>query len=95
MTKRRFRKKHTPESASKEIENTHQLIDSVVECIKTRESKDDKLISALVWKSREEIIKENKKQLVYLNWKLDYLYSFAPDYKPLWSFTFLNYQRCP
>lgn len=74
--KYRWRKKYTEEKAKEQIQMTKMMIESCKETILTFRLKEDKLIQAMLWKSRIEIIEENEMQIEYLISKINYMRKF-------------------
>ena len=73
----KWRKKYTPEVARQEIQICEMSIQGCQECILTFTLKEDPLIQALVWKTREEIIKENQERIEYDFSKIEYMKKFV------------------
>ena len=71
--KYKWRKKYTPEEAKQEIQTCEMSIEGCQECILSFRFKEDPLIQALVWKTREEIIKENQQRIEYDFSKIEYM----------------------
>ena len=74
--KYRWRKKYTSDKAKEEIQMCQMSIETCKECILYFRIKEDKLIQALVWKTREEIIKENQEKIEFEFSKIEYMNKF-------------------
>lgn len=86
----KFRKRFTQKEAEGHIENTMQMRSVYLENLfywkNSKETRADKLIQALCNQSKEEMMLEAEKKLEYIERKLDYLFSFSPNYVPKGSF---------
>ena len=76
MIKYRWRKIYTHDQAKEQIQLCQMSIESCNECILTFKIKEDHLIQALVWKTREEIIKENEEKIQFETSKIEYMNNF-------------------
>lgn len=91
--KYRGRKKLNKEQAGEMIENTTQMLYTLLETIhywKTQPvSKSDKLIEAMCGQTREEMIEEATKKVEYCQSKIEYARKFNPQYQIKGSYAYM------
>jgi hypothetical protein len=76
MIKYKGRKTYTEQEAKEQIQMCQMSIETCNECILSFIIKEDKLIQALVNKTRDEIIKENQEKIEFESSKIDYMKQF-------------------
>jgi len=87
------RKKLTEKEAGEMIENTTQMLYTLLECVHYWQtqprSKSDILIEALCGLTREQMISENLERIKYCESKIEYAKQFAPKYKIKGSYGYM------